>query len=111
WLVGQKLGLALGDAENQMIDAAFEHLIRNALAQPQVCVHRDYHSRNLLLTASDEIAVLDFQDAVQGPFTYDLVSLLRDCYVQWPLDQVRGWALYYREQAQTQGLAQVEEAE
>jgi aminoglycoside/choline kinase family phosphotransferase len=68
------------------------------LAQPSVFVHRDYHSRNLLVTADDNPGILDFQDAVQGPVTYDLVSLLKDCYVAWPAARVRAWALQYREQ-------------
>ena len=105
WLVGQKLGLTLSDNEHQLLDQAFEILIQNALAQPQVTVHRDYHSRNLLL-ADTEIAVLDFQDAVTGPYTYDLVSLLRDCYIRWPVEQVRSWALYYHSLASARGISQ-----
>lgn len=105
WLVGQKLGLQLSDSEHQVLDQAFEALIQNALAQPQVTVHRDYHSRNLLL-ADNQIAVLDFQDAVNGPYTYDLVSLLRDCYIRWPLEQVRSWALYYHRLAGERGISQ-----
>lgn len=106
WLVGQKLGIQISDQEHQVLDQAFESLIQNALEQPQVTVHRDYHSRNLLLTDSQQIAVLDFQDAVTGPYTYDLVSLLRDCYVRWPLEQVQGWALYYHQKACERGIAQ-----
>jgi aminoglycoside/choline kinase family phosphotransferase len=68
-------------------------LITNALNQPQVFVHRDFHSRNLMRTERDNPGILDFQDAVEGPYTYDLVSLLKDCYVRWPQQQVRDWAL------------------
>src|SRR5690606_8343647 len=106
WLVTQKLGIDLSADEHQLLDKSFEQLINNALEQPQVCVHRDYHSRNLLLSPQREIAVLDFQDAVMGPITYDLVSLLRDCYVSWPQEQVRTWALYYLSEATEQGLTQ-----
>ena len=73
-------------------------LAQCALAQPAVFVHRDYHSRNLLVTADRNPGILDFQDAVQGPVTYDLVSLLKDCYVAWPAARVRAWALQFREQ-------------
>ncbi|MDX1796938.1 MAG: phosphotransferase, partial [Hydrogenovibrio sp.] len=72
-----------------------EALIRSALAQPQVYVHRDYHSRNLMVTPENNPGVLDFQDAVKGPLTYDAVSLLRDCYVRWPAEQVREWQREY----------------
>lgn len=71
-------------------------LVRNALDQPQVFVHRDYHSRNLMLTSENNPGILDFQDAVEGAFTYDLVSLLKDCYIRWPAERVREWAkLFY----------------
>ena len=65
---------------------------------PATFVHRDYHSRNLLVTRDDNPGILDFQDAVWGPVTYDLVSLLKDCYIAWPASRVRDWALQYREQ-------------
>tara|TARA_R110000823_G_scaffold195624_5_gene326935 strand:+ start:12716 stop:13672 length:957 start_codon:yes stop_codon:yes gene_type:complete len=71
-------------------------LVEAALEQPRVLVHRDFHSRNLMLTGDGALAVIDFQDAVAGPLTYDLVSLLRDCYIRWPGEQVRQWALAYR---------------
>jgi len=69
------------------------------LEQPQVFVHRDYHSRNLMVTAENNPGIIDYQDAVFGPITYDLVSLLRDCYISWPTEQVKAWALHYRDQA------------
>ena len=84
--------------------ALFAQLIDSALEQPRVLVHRDFHSRNLMLVGDDELAVIDFQDAVVGPVTYDLVSLLRDCYIQWPVAQVQDWALAYRSLLRTQGL-------
>ena len=68
-------------------------------------MHRDYHARNLLVTAAPSPGILDFQDALVGPVTYDLVSLLRDCYVAWPRDRVRDWALGYRELALQSGVA------
>jgi aminoglycoside/choline kinase family phosphotransferase len=97
WLLGTHLGLVLDADEEDMLETAFECLVQNALAQPVVCVHRDFHSRNLMLVDVDNPGVIDFQDAVAGPITYDLVSLLRDCYVRWPPHQVDGWvAAYYR---------------
>jgi len=78
-------------------DAVSTRLTESALEQPLALVHRDYHSRNLMLLPRDEMAVIDFQDAVIGPVTYDLVSLLRDCYIRWPSRQVRAWALMHRD--------------
>jgi len=99
WFVTRLLQLNLSDAEQRVLQHAYQLLIDSALAQPQVCVHRDYHSRNLMVTADATPGVIDFQDAVWGPVTYDLVSLLRDCYIDWPDDRVRGWALEYATQA------------
>ncbi len=80
WLISQKLAIQLSASEHQLLDQTFQYLIDAALSQPVVCVHRDYHSRNLMDLQDQSIGVLDFQDAVMGPITYDLVSLLRDCY-------------------------------
>jgi aminoglycoside/choline kinase family phosphotransferase len=104
WLLGEHLRLNLSGEEQRMLAATFERLIDNALAQPVVCVHRDYHSRNLMLVEADNPGVIDFQDAVAGPITYDLVSLLRDCYVTWPGAQVDAWVEGYHRQAQAAGL-------
>ena len=87
-----------------MLDAAWDCLVNNALEQPQVCVHRDYHSRNLMVVPGHNPGVLDFQDAVVGPVTYDLVSLLRDCYIAWPEARVREWASGYFELAVQSGV-------
>jgi hypothetical protein len=104
WFLGAHLRLRISAAERGMLDRLFEILAQNALAQPATFVHRDYHSRNLLVTEADNPGVLDFQDAVWGPATYDLVSLLKDCYVAWPAPRVRTWALQYREQLLAKGL-------
>ncbi len=93
WLCGTHLGIQFTPAEELAWRDTCSVLIRNALDQPQVFVHRDYHSRNLMVTAEDNPGILDFQDAMHGPATYDLVSLLKDCYVRWPADRVRAWAL------------------
>ncbi|NNG12151.1 MAG: phosphotransferase [Halobacteria archaeon] len=104
WLVGKHLGIALTGRQAAMLDSAFELLAENALVQPQVCVHRDYHSRNLMVTTKNNPGILDFQDAVIGPVTYDLVSLLRDCYISWPRARVEDWALGYQELALQSGI-------
>lgn len=104
WLLGRHLGLRLDAVEAQVIARAFDLLVGNALEQPRVFVHRDYHSRNLMVCPEDNPGILDFQDAVHGPLTYDLVSLLRDCYVAWPQSQVVAWALEFRAQALRAGV-------
>ena len=108
WLLGKHLGITLGPTQTAVIDAAFSQLADNALEQPQVCVHRDYHSRNLMITEQNNPGILDFQDAVVGPVTYDLVSLLRDCYIDWPRAQVEDWALGYQELALQSGILREE---
>jgi hypothetical protein len=96
WFLGRHLGVRISAAERGMLDRLFETLAQSALTQPAAFVHRDYHSRNLLVTADNNPGILDFQDAVWGPVTYDLVSLLKDCYVAWPAPRVSAWALQYR---------------
>jgi N-acetylmuramate 1-kinase len=97
WFLREHLRVQLSPGERRMVDQLFEMLAQCAEAQPAVFVHRDYHSRNLLLTAAKNPGILDFQDAVWGPVTYDLVSLLKDCYIAWPAQRVRAWALEYRQ--------------
>jgi aminoglycoside/choline kinase family phosphotransferase len=97
WFLRDHLGLPVTTDERGLLDRLFETLARSALAQPATFVHRDYHSRNLLVTPANNPGILDFQDAVRGPVTYDLVSLLKDCYIAWPAPRVRTWALQYRE--------------
>jgi len=111
WFLERHLSLPLEAADHAVLDNAFALLRQSALEQPQVWVHRDYHSRNLMVTELANPGVLDFQDAVIGPVTYDLVSLLRDCYIAWPRERVEGWALRYRTRLQAEGLAGVEDAD
>lgn len=97
WLCGTHLNIEFSDDDERAWQACCDVLVENALGQPQVFVHRDYHSRNLMVMDDGTPGILDFQDAVEGPFTYDLVSLLKDCYIHWPAERVRLWALdYYR---------------
>ena len=95
WLCQTHLGIEFSTADEARWQTLCDQLVANAFEQTQVFVHRDYHSRNLMQTASNNPGVLDFQDAVEGPYTYDLVSLLKDCYIRWPAAQVRAWALDY----------------
>ena len=100
WYVARHKGVSLSDSQRALMAHAFTLLTDAALAQPQVTVHRDWHSRNLMrLDADRNPGVLDFQDAVHGPITYDLVSLLRDAYIRWPEDQQIDWAIRYWEAA------------
>ncbi|MGB5259803.1 MAG: phosphotransferase [Gammaproteobacteria bacterium] len=108
WLVGKHLGITLTLSQHEMLDDTFALLVANALAQPRVCVHRDYHSRNLMVAQKNNPGILDFQDAVLGPVTYDLVSLLRDCYIKWPESQVEEWALGYQQLALQSGILREE---
>ncbi|MGR8950960.1 MAG: aminoglycoside phosphotransferase family protein [Gammaproteobacteria bacterium] len=94
WFLTQWLDVEMPAA---LRESVHELLIASALEQPKIVVHRDYHSRNLMALKEDSPGVLDFQDAVIGPVTYDLVSLLRDCYVAWPETQVEQWRMRYYE--------------
>ena len=98
WLCGTHLDLNFSDEDERSWQACCDVLVENAMDQPQVFVHRDYHSRNLMVVPQQNPGILDFQDAVEGPLTYDLVSLLKDCYVRWPAEHVHEWALYYYQQ-------------
>ncbi len=104
WFVQRLLGYELCTSEQPVLDALFTHLVDSALEQPRVLVHRDFHCRNLMLRPGEELAVIDFQDAVVGPVTYDLVSMLRDCYIRWPVEHVEGWALHYCGRLRARGV-------
>jgi aminoglycoside/choline kinase family phosphotransferase len=97
WYLARHLGLTLAADEERVLTDVFEFLVRSALGQPRVWTHRDFHSRNLLVTEDNSPGILDFQDAVRGPVTYDLVSLLRDCYIGWPRERVVDWVKGYHE--------------
>ena len=110
WLCGTHLGITFSDSEETAWQSLCELLVSNALDQPQVFVHRDYHSRNLMVTADNNPGILDFQDAVEGPLTYDLVSLLKDCYIEWPPEQVRNGAIGYYSQLDESLVGSIDEA-
>lgn len=103
WFLRAYLQLTLNDAEHDILTAAFAALSKVMLEQPRCWVHRDYHSRNLMVTAQQRPGILDFQDGLYGPIGYDLASLLRDCYIAWPPQQVETWALAHFAELQKQG--------
>jgi aminoglycoside/choline kinase family phosphotransferase len=103
WFVGRHLQLSLSPAEQADIASTFEFLVAEALAQPKVFVHRDYHSRNLMIARERNPGIIDFQDALAGPVGYDLVSLLKDCYIAWPRERVERWVGGYRAKLLEQG--------
>jgi len=105
WFINGLLDIGIPPAQ---WDKVRDLLIHSALEQPVSCVHRDYHSRNLMVLTSDSPGVIDFQDAVIGPITYDLVSLLRDCYIAWPEQQVEQWVENYFQRLTQAGLVNVE---
>lgn len=104
WFVQSLLGHSLTASEEAMLAETFEHLLASAEDQPQVVVHRDFHSRNLVYAEGRSPGVIDFQDAVIGPVTYDVVSLLRDCYIAWPDEQVCNWLQAYGAMAADAGI-------
>ncbi|HCN88467.1 MAG TPA: aminoglycoside phosphotransferase [Oxalobacteraceae bacterium] len=104
WYIGKHLDATLTANQRADLDQVFDVILANNLAQPQVYVHRDYHSRNLMVMAKGNPGILDFQDALYGPITYDIVSLLRDAYIEWDEELVLDWAIRYWERAKRAGL-------
>jgi N-acetylmuramate 1-kinase len=104
WYVAKHLGKTLSADQQAVLDKTFAQLIDNILQQPQVTVHRDYHSRNLMVTAENNPGVLDFQDAVIGAITYDLVSLFKDAYIRWDEEDLMDWVVRYWQAAKKAGL-------
>ena len=107
WFLVKLQGISLDQQQQANWHSIKQALVENALAQPQVFVHRDYHSRNLMKIDAHNPGILDFQDAMKGPITYDLVSLLRDCYIAWPPQRVDQLALDYLELARANALVDV----
>lgn len=103
WYVGKHLQTDLSASQQEMLERTFALIALNNLAQPKVYVHRDYHSRNLM-ASSPNPGVLDFQDAVHGPITYDLASLFKDAYISWDEERVLDWTIRYWERAKKAGL-------
>ena len=103
WYVGKHQGVSLSEAQKQGLETVFERLIAVHLAEPRVFVHRDYHSRNLMVAAPNP-GVIDFQDAVYGPVSYDAVSLLKDAYIDWDEELVLDWLVRYWQNAKQAGV-------
>lgn len=103
WYIGRHLNMTLDDKQQQDLQKMFSLLNQNILAQGQVYVHRDYHSRNLMVCDNNP-GVLDFQDAVYGAITYDMVSLLKDAYISWDEEKIIDWTVRYWQAAKKQGL-------
>ena len=95
WLIEKHLNIKLSDSQVKILTTLFDLLVNNALQQPKVFVHRDFHSRNLMVTKENNPGVIDYQDAVYGPISYDLVSLLKDCYIKWPKEEIDKWIDFY----------------
>jgi aminoglycoside/choline kinase family phosphotransferase len=98
WYIARHLGVTLSDKQQAKLEEVFTRILANNLAQPRVYVHRDYHSRNLMVTEPNP-GILDFQDAVYGPITYDLASLFKDAYIKWDEEDVMDWLIRYWEKA------------
>lgn len=104
WYIAKHLGKTLTAEQQAMMDKTFALLLDNILHQPQVTVHRDYHSRNLMVTSENNPGILDFQDAVIGAITYDLVSLFKDAYIRWDEEDLMDWVVRYWQSAKKAGL-------
>lgn len=104
WYIGRHLNFALGEAQAAKLEAVFTRIIANNLAQPRVYVHRDYHSRNLMRLEENNPGIIDFQDAVYGPITYDLASLFKDAYIRREEAEIIDWLVRYWEKARKAGL-------
>lgn len=104
WFVPELLAYDLTEDDNEVLDSFFNVLLSSAAEQPQAFVLRDFHSRNIIVGQDHSLGFIDFQDGLWGPISYDLVSLLRDCYVHWPDSKVQEWVGQYFHRAQETGL-------
>lgn len=104
WYLPEYKQIKLTHEISDVLEHSFEILTKKALEQPKVWVHLDYHSRNLMFVESRNPGIIDFQDAVKGPITYDLMSLLRDCYIVWPDDKIQQWIHQYLNKAERSGM-------
>lgn len=104
WYLKKHLHIQLSGLQQTQLNKAFEFIIENNLAQAKVYVHRDYHSRNLMVIEKNNPGVIDFQDAVYGPITYDISSLWRDAYIAWPEERIIDWVIKFWEEGRNAGL-------
>jgi N-acetylmuramate 1-kinase len=103
WYVQQYRKVSLSSSDAQVLQVAFDRMVKDALSQPQVLVHKDFHSRNLFVLDSGDVGVIDFQDVLLGPVTYDLMSLLYDHYIAWPRERIKQWAHEFYVKSQDRG--------
>ena len=103
WYVAKHLRVTITEKQQAVLQSIFTRIIQNNIAQPRVLVHRDFHSRNLMVTSPNP-GIIDFQDAVVGPITYDLVSLFKDAYIRWDEERILDWMIRYWEKARKAGL-------
>ncbi|SEL31692.1 aminoglycoside phosphotransferase family protein [Nitrosovibrio tenuis] len=103
WYLGKHLQVVPDAKQKMELESVFKKIVQNNLVQPRVFVHRDYHSRNLMVTDPNP-GIIDFQDAVYGPITYDLVSLFKDAYIRWDEERILDWLIRYWEQGRKLGL-------
>lgn len=112
WYFEKLCQITLTYSQHELLESLFHHLTEVLTSQPQVLIHRDYHSRNIMLVENGQLGILDFQDAMIGPVSYDLVSLLKDCYITWPRQQQLKWLQRYLQKAQQKNLlSQVSETD
>lgn len=109
WFLERWLGLDYHTVQGEL-DHCYDQLVHAAINQPQVFMHRDYHSANLMVLKDHQTGILDFQDAFIGPLTYDLVSLLRDCYIDWPEAKVLHWVSSYYQKLKERGVLHLPDA-
>ena len=111
WYIGKYHQSCLSKDEQNSLKSIIEILTKNALEQPQVLVHRDYHCRNLLVSSENNPGVIDYQDMVIGPITYDLVSIFKDCYIEWPTASIQHWSKQFQQKSLALGIHQVKDTE
>ncbi len=112
WFLQEHLAITPSEQQQKMLNILFQRLAEIALSQPQVTTHCDYHSRNLMIMEEQKIALIDFQDAVIGAVSYDLISLIKDCYIKWPREKVEQWMRQYHsmlQQTKLKNLAPIDE--
>lgn len=105
WYLIRHLQRTISQREQVILDEAFEMIATTVAKQQQVCIHRDYHTQNLMLLPNNEIGILDFQNAMLGPITYDFVSLVKDCYKTWSDEKIHAWIVAFQKRLLDHGAA------
>ena len=105
WYLVRHLQRKISEREQALLTEAFAWIVGIAARQAQVCIHRDYHSQNLMLLKDGELGILDFQNAMLGPITYDFASLAKDCYITWPNEKIQAWILAFHQRLLSEGAS------